>query len=124
MVLLMNEHIPPQAATPQKEGLQSAIDFTKTLLTLATAAIPFVIQPSFFAGSSWLKFFALTALALFVISAGSGLLVFMAGAVNLADGEYDLENKYVKIPGQINVIAFGLGVLFVAAGVAMKLYNA
>jgi hypothetical protein len=47
----------------EKEGLQTAVDFTKFLLTLAGGAVAFIIQPSFFSGNCLLKTLSLFALA-------------------------------------------------------------
>src|SRR5262249_32576695 len=102
----------------EKEGLQTAIDFTKFLLALAGGAIAFVIQPSFFAGSGLLKVLCMGALVFLSICVISGLAVFSGGCVMLAQKNYNLEDAHVKIPGLLNVFSFGIGFLFLAVAVA------
>ena len=41
----------------------------------------------------------------------------------LANKDYNLESKYVKIPGLVNVISFGLGFILLAVAVAIKVIN-
>ena len=93
----------------EKEGLQTAVDFTQFLLTLAGGAVAFIIQPSFFSGNCLLKTLSLFALVLLTICVISGLMVFSRGCVMLAEKNYALEDRHIKIPGRINVISFGLG---------------
>jgi hypothetical protein len=108
----------------QKEGLQAAIDFTKFLLTLAGGAIAFILQPSYFADSS-LAFRGIGILGLiaFTVSAISGLFVFSAGCVMLANGNYDLDLPRIKWPGLVNVFSFGAGFLLLALEIGWKLIN-
>jgi hypothetical protein len=103
-----------------KDGLQSAIDFTKLLMALAGGAIALIIQPNFFAGSYWLKVLSIGALIFLSICVLRGLVVFSGASVNLANKNYDLECKYVKIPGLVNLFSFALGFASLAAVVAMK----
>jgi hypothetical protein len=81
----------------QKEGLQSAIDFTKFLLTLAGGAIAFVIQPTFFSGNHLLKTLAIGALFFLSACVISGLLVFSAGAVMLAKKKLQFRIRTCKM---------------------------
>jgi hypothetical protein len=111
MVLLMAE----------KEGLQSAIDFTKLLLTLAGGAIAFVIQPSFIAGSIVLKVLSISALLSLSISVLSGLVSISGSCVMLSEKNYRLEYRFVKYPGIINVITFAIGFVLVAVAVGVKI---
>jgi hypothetical protein len=107
-----------------KEGLQSAIDFTKFLLTLAGGAIAFVIQPTFFGGDIVLKYLAITALIFLSICVISGLLVFSAGSMMLARKNYNLEFRHVKYAGMLNVLSFAIGFLLIAIAVALKVIRA
>jgi hypothetical protein len=108
----------------EKEGLQAAIDFTKVLLTLAGGAIAFIIQPTYFAGSHCLKTLSILALVSLTVCVVSGLIVFSGGSVMLANKDYDIERNYIKIPGMVNVISFGLGFVLLAIAVAIKVINA
>jgi hypothetical protein len=42
----------------------------------------------------------------------------------LAKRDYNIESKYIKIPGMVNVISFGLGFVLLAIAVAIKVINA
>ena len=105
----------------EKEGLQAAIDFTKLIMALAGGGIALVIQPNFFANSLCLKILSLGALLSLAICMISGLLVLSGGAPMLATKNYNLESRFIKIPGLINVFSFGIGFLFLAIAVAIKL---
>jgi hypothetical protein len=107
----------------EKEGLQSAIDFTKLLMALAGGGIALIIQPTFFAGSCWFKVLAVGALLFLAICVVSGLFVASAGAVMLANKNYNLEYRFLKLPGLTNVFTFGIGFLFLAVAVAIRLFE-
>src|SRR5258705_13880130 len=108
MVLLMSE----------KEGLQTAIDFTKYLLTLAGGAIAFGIQPSFFAGSYWLKGISILALVTLMASIAAGLMVFSRGCVMLSEGKYKLEDSRIRVWGLVNLGTFVFSFFLLAVAVA------
>lgn len=117
--------VPEQAKSPDckgsaKEGLQSSIDFVKYILTLSGGAIAFAMQPSFYGDSRFLKFMALFCCASLVISIFSGMLVHSRGCVMLSKSSYDLEDKFLKRPGQINQVAFCAGILFLGIAIAFK----
>ena len=114
MVLLM----------PEKEGLQTAIDFTKYLLTLAGGAIAFGIQPTFFAGSHWLKGISIAALVVLMVSIVSGLMVFSRGCVMLSERRYKLDDPRIRKWGLINLGTFVLSFLLLAIAVAVKIIEA
>jgi hypothetical protein len=105
----------------EKEGLQTAIDFTKLLMALAGGGIALVVQPSFFAGSCRIKILSFGALIFLSICVITGLVMFSGGAVMLGHADYNLERRYIKIPGLLNVFSFGFGFLFLAAAIAIKL---
>ena len=123
--LKKRDHDPADAVlAPEKEGLQSAIDYTKYLLTLAGGAIAFVIQPTFYgAGNYQVKLWSLLALGFLMLSVISGLFVFSGGSVMLSEKNYNLEHPYVKIPGLINVFSFLIGFICVSVAVAIKLVH-
>jgi hypothetical protein len=104
----------------QKEGLQAAIDFTKYLLTLSGGAIAFIIQPSFYQVDILIKLFAFLATVTLGSCVISGLFVFSRGSVMLAEGTYSLEDRYIKIPGQINIFSFAAGFICAAICVLLK----
>src|ERR1700685_1821158 len=105
----------------EKEGLQSAIDFTKLLMALAGGGIALIVQPSFFAGNCWIKGCSIIALLLLVLCVISGLVVASGGAVMLARKNYDLENHHIKVPGLFNIFSFGIGFFFLALAMGIKL---
>lgn len=104
-----------------KEGLQTAVDFTKTLLTLSGGAIAFILQPIFYGDSPLLRTMAVLALLALAICVLSGLSVISGAGILLSQRNYDLENPYIKIPGLINIWSFAAGFLFVAILVAAKI---
>jgi Co/Zn/Cd efflux system component len=109
--------------TPTKEGLESALDFTKFVITLDGALIAFVTGATFLTDitSGWEKAAALGALAALLISIAAGILVSMEIASKLSNGSYDLGDKHVKIPGMVNVISFALGAAAVSGLAAFEL---
>jgi hypothetical protein len=111
----------PVVLLMEKEGLQTAIDFTKLLMALAGGGIALIIQPNFFGGSCWVKLLSVGALIFLVICVVSGLFVASGGAVMLGNRDYNLERRYIKIPGLLNVFSFGFGFLFLSAAVVIKL---
>jgi hypothetical protein len=106
---------------PQKEGLQTAIDFTKYLLTLAGGAIAFGIQPSFFGTNAWLKTMALAALVSLVVSIIAGLMVYSRGCILLSEGKYKLEDDRIRFWGLINLLTFVFSFFLLAISVAVKI---
>lgn len=109
---------------PEKEGLQTAIDFTKYLLTLAGGAIAFAIQPTFFAGHFWLKVLSIAALVLLTWSVIAGLMVFSRGCVMLAEKNYQLSDKRIRLFGMMNVLSFGASLVLLAIAVGIKVIEA
>jgi hypothetical protein len=108
-----------------KEGLKGAIEFTKILLALSGGAIAFILQPTGggLAGGTLTGGLALLSLLALSICVISGLFVISGTCVLLAHREYDLENKYVKIPGLINVFSFAGGFLLLAIYIAAKIFS-
>ena|SRR2546423_596336 len=105
----------------EKEGLQTAIDFTKYLLTLAGGAIAFGIQPAYFVGNYWLKVLSITALVSLMVSIVSGLMVFSRGCVMLSEGTYRLRDSRIRAWGLVNLGTFVLSFLLLAIAVAIKI---
>lgn len=102
---------------PKKDGLNSALDFTKFVITLDGALIAFVTGATFLQDiQNWWEILAtILALAALLTSIVAGILVSMAVATMLSDGNYDLAHKPLSIPGMFNVIGFGLGSAAIAA---------
>lgn len=109
---------------PEKEGLQSAIDFTKFLLTLAGGAIAFVIQPNTLAQSGWLKWLSIAALVLLTVCVISGLMIFSRGSVMLSEKNYRLADRHLAMLGKINVGSFGISYVLLAIVVGVKVIKA
>ncbi|MBZ9603100.1 hypothetical protein [Phyllobacterium chamaecytisi] len=101
---------------PDKEGLVTAIEFTKFVLTLDGALIAFLTGTSFLAqiDPGWERTALIVALILLGSSLAAGVLVYMRGATMLSDQNYDLADRGLKIPGMINVIGFASGAVAVA----------
>lgn len=107
----------------EKEGPQSAVDFTKYLLTLSGGGIAFVIQPSFSGTDLLLKILGTFSIILLSICVISGLAVLSRGSVMLSEANYSLEDARIKIPGVINVFSFGGGFILLAISVWLKLWS-
>lgn len=107
-----------------KEGLKGAIEFTKILLALSGGAIAFILQPSGAGAKPTLleSGFALFSLAALGVCVISGLIVISGACVALSRREYDLENKYVMIPGKVNILSFAVGFILLAIYVAVKIF--
>lgn len=105
---------------PAKEGLQSSIDLVKYILTLSGGAIAFTMQPSFYGESRFLKIVSLLCCISLVISIFAGMLVHSRGCVMLSKSNYDLEDKFLRLPGQINQIAFGIGIFALGISILVK----
>ena len=102
---------------PAKDGLQAAIDVTKYTLTIAGAAIGFLISSDTLkaATEDWQRWILTLSLVGFGLSALGGLLVLMEGATCLANGTYSLEQRTLKYPGLASV--FGLAAGFIGTTV-------
>jgi hypothetical protein len=105
----------------EKEGLQSAIDFTKLLMGLAGGGTALVIQPTFYGHDYWLKIISIAALLLLSICVISGIVVVSGATIMLGNRDYNLQRLYIKIPGLCNVISFFLGFVCLAVAVLLKM---
>ncbi len=101
---------------PDKDGLASAIDFTKFIVALDGALIAFLTGASFLkqVDTSWEAAAVIVGLVLLAISLACGVLVFMRGSSMLSSRNYNLADPHLKIPGLLNVAAFTLGAVAVS----------
>lgn len=108
----------------QKEGLESALDFTKFVIAMDGALIAFVTGAAFLQDitSPLERGAALVALVALAVSIAAGILVAMETATKLSKGQYGLADKWIKIPGAVNVIAFAIGAVAVASLAAFELF--
>ena len=108
-----------------KEGLQSALDFTKYALAIAGAAIAFLLSADTLKSvtSDASKWLVTGALVSFGVSAIGGILVLMQGASSLANAEYDLGHKYLRLPGLVNVFGLIFGFVFTTTFVIVMLWT-
>jgi hypothetical protein len=104
----------PSASNLDKEGLQAAIDLTKYTLTVAGAAIAFLLSSETLKNVTRVdrKLLVTVALLGFGCSAIGGVMVLMESASNLANKQYELNQPFLRIPGIINIIGLGAGLLF------------
>jgi hypothetical protein len=109
----------------KKEGLESALDFTKYLLAIAGGIIAFVLSSDVLARVEDITERGLltAALVLLCLSVLGGIAVLSRGAIMLSEGEYSLEDKYLKWPGLANIFAFGGGFICVALFIGIVLWN-
>ncbi len=117
---------------PNKDGMVSALDFTKYLLAISGAVMAFLLSSETSktigsealktASSDLVKGVLSVALVFFSLSTLGGLLVLARGAQMLSDGDYSLEDRYLKIPGLINVFGFAIAFLCVAVVIAARVW--
>jgi len=107
----------------EKEGLLSAIDFTKYLLTLAGGAIAFVIQPTFYSNNGFIKVLSVAALILLTICVISGLAIFSRGSVMLSEKTYSLSDPRIRGWGIINIVSFGLAFIILAIAIGVGIFS-
>jgi hypothetical protein len=93
----------------EKDGLQSAIDFTKLLMALAGGGIGLVIQPTFYGDDSFLRILSAGALLFLSICVISGLIVVLGATMMLAKKDYNLERRFILRPGLCNIFSLGIG---------------
>ena len=108
---------------PKKEGLDSALEFTKFVITLDSGLIAFLTGTTFLAlvHEHWEIVAVLVSLAFLIASIAAGVFVYMRVATKLSDGDYDLEDPWLSIPGAVNVICFAAGTVGVAGLAVVKL---
>lgn len=107
----------------EKEGIQSAIDFVKYILTLSGGAIAFLIQPTFLQNSIPIKILSSFSFVLLIVCIFSGLLVHARGCVMLSKREYDLEDPHLKYAGLVNQFSFALGFLFLGWALVYRVWG-
>ncbi len=110
---------------PSKDGLDSAIDFTKLLITLDSALIAFATGTSFIATLPhlWQRLTLLAALFLLVISLSAGAFVLMRAATMLAEKNYNLQDKHLGLPGMTNVVCFAGGAVAICILAAFSIFG-
>src|SRR4051812_29339348 len=97
LVLLMGKK------EPKKDGLDSALEFTKFIITLDSGLIVFLTGTTFLAliNQHWETVTVLASLALLITSVVAGMFVYMRVASMLSDGNYDLGDLGLSFPGAI-----------------------
>ncbi|MBB3303297.1 hypothetical protein FHT72_006979 [Rhizobium sp. BK077] len=96
---------------PNKDGLDSAIEFTKLLISLDSALIAFASGTSFLATlpEPWQRISLVGALFFLLVSLTAGALVLMRAATMLSHQNYNLSDPHLKVPGVLNVLCFACG---------------
>ncbi|MBV6656451.1 MAG: hypothetical protein KI785_01665 [Devosiaceae bacterium] len=102
---------------PLIEGLQSALSFTRLVTTLSVAGFAYMITQHIELVDLQVRDSATWALGLLLASVIGGIFVEMRGATMLSEGDYNLSDGHLLVPGLINVITFVLG--FVCTGLAL-----
>jgi hypothetical protein len=108
---------------PTEKGLESSVEFTKHLMTLAVAGIAFLATLDVHTFSFAQRLLLAGATLLLGISLAAGLMVWARAAVMLSHRKYSLEDVYLRTPGLINLFAFGLGVAALGAFLVIKLFS-
>src|SRR5581483_5128721 len=97
----------------EKEGLNAAVEYTKLIITLDSGLIAFLTGTTFVArlhtGSEKLAIVAV--LLLLGLSLCAGLVAYMRACTMLGSADYNLSDRYLSIPGMVNVVCFAVGVV-------------
>lgn len=107
----------------KKDGLDSAVEFTKFIITMDSGLIAFVTGTTFLSevDPGLGRYAVLLALAALATSLVAGILVYMRSATMLSEGKYALNDRHLMIPGQVNVWGFAVGAVAVAALAVIEL---
>lgn len=103
------------------KGLESAIEFTKHVMTLSGAGIAFIAALDLSGLSEYQKISFTISLVCLAFSLAAGLLVWSRATVMSSNRRYSLNDPYLRYPGIANLIAFGLGVVALGTFVFIKL---
>lgn len=104
---------------PGKAGLLAGAEVVKYLTALGTGAIVFsagLLSDKVFLPTA-AKWFIFGAWCLLAISVLAGLVAGMRIPIQLAEENYDVEDKFLKYPGMIQQITFFFGIL--SLGIAL-----
>jgi hypothetical protein len=114
---------PPPPPAPQKEGLESALEFTRFVITVDTALIAFLTGATFLQRIDGLaeKIAVGMVLALLAASIGAGIFVYMRASTMLGQGNYDILDRHLSLPGRWNVLLFAAGAIGVAVLAVVQL---
>jgi hypothetical protein len=101
----------------EKDGLDSAVDTTKLVVTLDGAMIAFITGASFleYVVTTAERYVILIAIVLLGFSLIGGMLVLFESGTMYSAKSYDLSSKWIKYPGIVNLFGFALGSLCVGA---------
>lgn len=96
-----------------KDGLVNALDFTKYIVTFDTGLIAFLTGTAFLQKVTGRieKTAVVVTIFFLAVSLIAGIIVYMRAAIQFSNNDYDLENRYLRVPGLINVVCFSLGAL-------------
>lgn len=96
-----------------KAGLESALEFTKFVITLDSGLMAFVTGTSFLADVNAVseKVAVVIILLLLATSLVAGIFVYMRAATMFGETNYDLGDRHLSIPGKVNVAAFAVGAI-------------
>src|SRR5262249_51227814 len=108
---------------PVQKGVESAIEFTKHVMTLSGAGIAFVATIDVRPIGSAQRIALFAAMVLLALSLAAGLLVWSRAAVMISNQQYSLEDAFLKWPGLVNLFAFGFGVVALGVFIAIKIFG-
>ena len=92
-------------------------------MTLSGAGITFIATIDTAPLGSVQRWFLGAALLLLAVSLAAGLMVWSRAAQMLSKKNYNLRDRYLEIPGLINILSFGAGVVSLGVCVAIKLFD-
>ena len=114
----------------QKKAFDFAADYSKQLITLATAVITFMVtfvQDVFSGPAFWQKVFLLAAWGLYLLSIGFGIWKQMALTGNLApqagSPDFNINTTNIKVPAIAQIVAFFLAISLTAIFGCQRIFS-
>lgn len=108
-----------------KDGLQSALEFTRYLTAISAGGVAFLLEKGALEGhlANWQRYAVTIIVISLAVSVISGLTVLSRGAVMLAHGEHSLDDKLIRIPGIANLAGFAFGFLCLGCLVVLRVWS-
>jgi len=104
-----------------QKGLESAVKFTKHVMTLSGAGIAFIASLDIHTIGYYQRIFLVASIVLLALALAAGLLVWSRAAMMLSARHYSLEDPFLKWPGLVNLFSFAFGVVALGIYVGIKL---
>jgi hypothetical protein len=106
------------------KALENSVEFTKHVMTLSGAGMAFVITLDLQKLANIQRISIAISIIFLAVALAAGLLVWSRATVMMAKSSYNLDDRYLKIPGLINLFSFAFGVVSLGAYVIIRLFDA